>query len=105
MMENRLEQEMWLGTPFGEGLPSQLFMVFWTLIDVLTGILHYLYMKGVQLCCTKAWGLSCLANFFFLCFFIQLPFQKVQHAITTWDFQEADGGLLIFVVGQLKVNI
>ena len=34
-----------------------------------------------------------------------LSFQTIQHAITTTDTQmTVDGGLLVFVVGQLKVN-
>ena len=41
-----------------------------------------------------------------LCMYVQgLSFQTIQHAVTTTDVQlTVDGGLLVFVVGQLKVS-
>ena len=35
-----------------------------------------------------------------------LPFQTIQHAVTTMDSQmTVDGGLLVFILGQLKVSV
>ena len=35
-----------------------------------------------------------------------LPFQSIQHVLTTFDAQvTVDGGLIVFAIGQLRVSV